>query len=254
MRVIVFDTETIGKVTQDLLNVGYRIVDIDIQHATATTLIARDYVVTELINNRIYCINDDFVGREKYGMYLTMLEGKQIIKHNIARIFSIMANDLKKYNVLFGYAYNSAFDVDKFNKTAMELNIANPIATIPIFDIWGYAYNYICKTDGYIEWAKENEIFTKTERYIKQSVEAVCQFLYDDLEFVENHTALSDVNHELNILLECIRRGCDITRPMNHKAIYSDKVFTKTLELPDGEIVNLEYTKEYTKGNKTTLK
>ena len=52
MNVIIFDTETIGKVSQDLLNVGYKIIDIDIQQALYLMLNERDYLVNDLINNK----------------------------------------------------------------------------------------------------------------------------------------------------------------------------------------------------------
>ena len=255
MRVIVFDTETIGKVSQDLLNVGYKIIDIDIQKGTYTLLVERDYLVRELINNRVYCINDDFVGEKKYGKFLMALEQKQVIKRNIPQIFTTLTNDLKKYKVLFGYAFNCDFDIDKFVKTANEFEIDNPLENLPIFDIWAYAYQYICETAEYQIWAKENNVLTPTEMYLQTSVEGICKYLYNNLDFVEDHTALSDVQHETNILMECIKRGCDITRPLpKAKRLKSDKVFTKTIVLPNGVSIEFDYKTLYIRGDKTTYK
>ena len=253
MNIIVFDTETIGKVSQDLLNIGYHIVDVNIQQGTAEVLQKRDYLVTSLINNRVYCLNDDFVGAEKYGMYLTLLEDKQIIKRSIPQIFKTLANDLKRYNVLFGYAYNNQFDLDKFSKTAAQYGIDNPMETIPQFDIWGYACKYICDTPEYKTWATENGILTATQTYISTSVESVSKYLYNDLEFKEDHTALSDTKHELNILLECIKKGCDITRDTKRFFINSDKILNETLVI-NGETIEVEYKKKYTRNGKTTYK
>ena len=255
MRIIVFDTETIGKVNQDLLNIGYKIIDINIQNGTYTLLIERDYLVRNLINNKIYCLNDDFVGAEKYGKYLLALENKQVIKRNIKQIFTTLANDIKKYQVIFGYAYNCDFDIDKFNKTASEFEIENPLKNLQVFDIWAYAYEYICNTDNYKQWAQDNNLATESGMYLPTSVEAVCKYLYNNLEFVENHTALSDVQHETNILMECIKRGCDITRPLPRaKKIRSGKVFKKLIILPNGEQMEVEYTSKYERGDKITYK
>ena len=66
MNIVIFDTETVGVKTQSLLNVGYKICDVNIQNATAETLIERNYLVTDLINNRSLMLNDMFVGAEKY--------------------------------------------------------------------------------------------------------------------------------------------------------------------------------------------
>ena len=73
MKVIVFDTETIGKVSQDLINVGYKIIDINIQQGDGKVLCERDYLVRNLFDNEVYCINDDFVGIEKYTFYKSIL-------------------------------------------------------------------------------------------------------------------------------------------------------------------------------------
>ena len=146
MNVIIFDTETVGKVSQDLLNVGYKIVDINIQHADGKVLVARDYLVRDLYNNRTYMLNDDFVGANKLAKYDKLVADGMITLRNIKQIFTTMANDIKKYNVLFGYAYNCDFDTDKFQRTADGLGITNPLAGLPIFDICASAYELIINT------------------------------------------------------------------------------------------------------------
>jgi hypothetical protein len=244
MNIIVFDTETVGMKSQSLLNIGYKICDVNIQNATAETLIERNYLVTDLINNRPLMINDMFVGAEKYEKMLDMLANGGAIKRNIPMIFSTMANDIARHKVLFGYAYNCCFDTDKFEKTATEFGIENPLANLPIFDIWGYAGEWIINTPDYIKWAKENEMFTETERYIKTSVEAVTSYLENNLDFVEEHTALSDVQWETKILLECVKRGVDITKSVKRCGfIKSEKEWTKTIVLPNGDEFEVTYKK-----------
>ena len=255
MNIIVFDTETIGVVSQDLLNVGYEVLDLNISTGEKTTLVKRDYLVSKLINNEVYCLNDKFVGANKYNMYLELLKQKRIIKRSIPQIFKTLKTDLKRHNVVFGYAYNANFDKDKFTKTALKYGIENPLESIPVFDIWQYAYQYIVNTEDYITWAKENEVFTESGAYIKQSVESVCKYLYNDLSFIEDHTALSDVEHEVKILIECFKRGCDITRDLKiKKNIESDKVFTEKLVLPNGEKIEFEYKRKTERNGKTTYK
>lgn len=255
MRIIIFDTETIGKVSQDLINIGYKIVDLHIQDATYTTLCERDYLITRLINNEVYCINDDFVGASKYAMWLEALSTHKAVKRELDSVLKTLNNDLKKYGVLFGYAYNCDFDLDKFAKAYGATGLPNPFETLPVYDIWAYAYKYICTTEDYKQWCKSNEVLTKTGQYIATSVEGVCKYLYDNVEFTEDHTALSDVQHETYILCECVRRSCDITRPLPRaKYITSDKEFEEVIVLPTGQEVNIHYTKKFSRGNKTTYK
>ena len=246
MKCVVFDTETVGVITQDLLNVGYKIIDLNPATGEYITLVKRDYIVADLYNNVPLMINDMFVGAEKYGKFTALIENKQAIKHNIGKIFEIMKNDIAKHKPMFGFAYNCNFDTDKFEKTADKFKIENPLNGLPILDIWAFAVNYICRTDEYIEWAKANEMFTESGCYIKTSVESVVKYLTNNLDFEEEHTALDDCGWETEILVECIKRGCDITQPMKKGGnIASGKVCTKTMVLPNGETIEIEYTKEY---------
>lgn len=253
MRVIVFDIETIGKVNQDLLNIGYKIIDLNIQTAEAKVLCERDYLVRSLIDNEVYCINDDFVGAAKYYVYKGLLADGKIIKRNLKQIYVTLMNDIKKHNVLFGYAYNCNFDLDKFKKHCPD-GVVNPFDTIPVFDIWDYAVELICQTEDYKEWALANDQITESQRYISTSVEAVARYLYNDLDFIEDHTALSDVQHETEILIECVKRGADITRPLKSSHfIKSNKMLTETIVI-DGTEANIKYINKYSRNGKTYYK
>ena len=253
MKVIVFDTETIGKVSQDLINVGYKIIDINIQQGDGKVLCERDYLVRNLFDNEVYCINDDFVGIEKYTFYKRLLKNNRIIKRNLKQIYTTLLNDIKRHNVLFGYAYNCNFDLDKFRTNCPD-GIINPFETIPVFDIWDYAIHYICNTTDYKEWSLANGNITESQRYISTSVEGVCRYLYNNMYFVESHTALDDVQHETYILLECVKRGADITRPLktNH-FIKSGKELTETLVIDGNEQV-INYKSKYVRNGKTYYK
>lgn len=253
MNIIVFDTETIGKVSQDLLNVGYKIVDLNIQTGDYKVLCERDYLITSLINNRIYCINDDFVGETKYNIYQGLLADGRIIKRTLPQIYKTLSNDIVKYNVVFGYAYNCQFDLDKFKKQVPD-GMINPFDVLPVFDIWDYAIQYICETEEYKTWALENNQVTQTEQYFSTSVESVARYLYKNLDFIEDHTALSDVQHETEILIECVKRGCDITRPLktNHR-IKSDKELKEVIVV-DGKETQITYKTKYSRNGKTYYK
>lgn len=253
MNIIVFDTETIGKVNQDLLNVGYKIIDLNIQTAEVKVLCERDYLVRSLIDNEVYCINDDFVGMNKYLMYKGLLADGRIIKRNLKQIYITLMNDIKKHKVIFGYAYNCKFDLDKFKRHQPD-GVVNPFDTIPVFDIWDYAVELICQTEDYKEWALANDQITESKRYISTSVEAVARYLYNNLDFIEDHTALSDVQHETEILVECVKRGADITRPMksNH-FIASGKELTEIIVV-DGDETQITYKNKYSRNGKTYYK
>lgn len=254
MNIIVFDTETVGIKSQALLNVGYKIVDLN--PATGEIIkehCKRDYIVRQLYNNTLLMINDAFVGEEKYLRYKQNIENGGAVLRSIEQIFTTLANDLSRYSVSLGYAYNCNFDVDKFTKTADQYGINNPLNNITVLDIWSYASEYICNTENYISYCKENELFTNTQYFIATSVESVTAYLNQDKDFKEEHTALSDVGWELRILQEVVRRGCDITKPLPRaKRIPSDKIFTKTL-IVNGQTIKIEYTKMNTQWDKSDI-
>lgn len=243
MNVLVFDTETAGCKTQTLLNVGYKIVDLHPQVFTTKTLVQRDYIVRSVINNELFMLNDMFVGADKLTQLKANIEKGGATVRTIQQIFGQLAADIARYKVSAGYAYNADFDTDKFARTAAEYGIENPLDGLPIFDLWGMAYEFICNTDEYKEFCKTHEMLTDSKRFYKTSVEGVSAFLLDKPDFVEEHTALSDVQWETNILVECLKRGANPFKAYKHGFLPSGYVFEKTIVVGKNPPINLKYTK-----------
>ena len=210
MNIIVFDTETAGVKTQSLLNVGYMIVDLDIRTFDYKVKVKRDYMMRDVYNNIMWLRNDMFVGDDKLAVLQNNVAHKGAIVRTEKQVFEQMARDLARYKVECGYAYNCQFDTDKFAKTAIAYGLDNPLENIKVFDLWGFAYWNICITEEYQAFCLENDLKTKSGKYFPTSVEGVTKYLNQDIEFVEEHTALSDVYWELRILCECGRRGQNI--------------------------------------------
>ena len=227
MNIVVFDTETAGVKTQTLLNIGYMVVDLDLATFTYKTKVKRDYVLRDVYNNTMWMRNDMFVGDDKLGALTQNIQHKGAILRTEKQVFEQMARDFDRYSVQYGYAYNCQFDTDKFAKTAIEYGLPNPLEKLnAVFDLWGFAYWKICMNQDYIDFCNEHEIRTKSGKYIPTSVEGVTKFLNNDPEFLEEHTALSDVYWELRILCECGKRGQDIFKWENRSGWI----------LPDGSI------------------
>lgn len=210
MNIIVFDTETAGCCTQTLLNIGYCIADVDLTTFKYRILKGRDYLIGKHYKNRLWLLNDMFVKAEKLAKFDYNVERGSAILRTEKQIFEQMSRDIAKYGVEYGFAYNSDFDEDKFRKTATELGIHNPLDDIKVLDIWCNAQMYICDTAEYLAFCNENELRTLSGKYIPTSVEGVTAFLNCDKDFVEEHTALSDVQWELRILCELGARGCNV--------------------------------------------
>lgn len=243
MNIVVFDTETAGCKTQTLLNVGYRIVDLNPKTYAVKSKVARDYIVRDVFQNDLFMLNDMFVGADKRDQLQANLTNGGACLRTVGQIFAQMRTDIIRDKCVAGYAYNCAFDTDKFERTALQYGMENPLDGLPVFDLWGMAFQYICNTPEYIAFCKENQMLTESKRFWKTSVESVTAFLTNNVEFSEDHTALSDVGWELKILQECLRRGANPFGAYEHGFIPSGYVFKKTIIKPNGEQVEIEYTK-----------
>lgn len=210
MNIMVFDTETAGCCTQTLLNIGYCIADVDLTTFKYRILKGKDYLIGRHYKNRLWLLNDMFVKAEKLAKFDTNVESGSAILRTEKQIFEQMAKDIAKYGVKYGFAYNSNFDEDKFRRTALELNLHNPLDDITVVDIWHNAQEWICDTAPYLEFCNEHNLRTLSGKYFPTSVEGVTAYLNADKDFVEEHTALSDVQWELRILCELGKRGCNI--------------------------------------------
>lgn len=254
MNLLVIDTETAGLKTQTLLDIGYRIIDLAPDY-TFKTLCARSYLRRDIYTNRLFLVNDSLVGEEKLLKYDRLVNNGDIILRSLPQMLTMLTNDIARYQPTAGYAYNCTFDLDKIARAACEVNLPDPLLDLPVYDLWGYAYNFICTSPDYIAWAKSTGQTTKTERYLSTSVEAVTRYLTGNIDFSEEHTALDDTKWEAQILAECARLGADIFNPApKHGFLPSDKIFTKRIRIAStGEEVEFQYTKVRTDRNGTEI-
>lgn len=230
MNIIVFDTETAGIKTQSLYNVGYMIVDLDLRTFTYRTKVKRDYVMRDVHSNVMWLRNDMFVGDNKLAVIKHNIAHKGAILRTEKQVFEQIARDLDRYGVEYGYAYNCQFDTDKFAKTAIAYGLENPLERITVLDLWGFAYWNIYVTPTYQEFCNTHELRTKSGKFFPSSVQSITQYLNNDVNFVEEHTALSDVYWELQILCECGKRG---------QNIFEWRIRGGWIAI-DGEVINFE--------------
>lgn len=243
-NIIVLDTETVGAIHPQLLDLGYKVIAIDEKTAEYTVKVARSYLNRALYNNRIFLENDNFVRPEKLAIYDRLVEEGKITLRSLPQMLTTLANDIARFEVSAVYAYNAGFDADKIEKASAENGVANPLADIDIYDIWDFSTNFITNMDDFREWALENEMLTATQRFISTSVETVARYLYQNLGFKEQHTALDDVGHEVTILCECLRRGAVLKCKYWRKSyIESGMIFTKQMVTPDGKQIEFDYQK-----------
>lgn len=202
MNVMIFDTETTSLDKPFCYNIGYVIVDAESQEV----LLSRDYVVEQVWHNPMLFSTAYYA--DKRPIYVKAMRQRKTIMDKFGYICQQMIRDIKAFEVSSAYAFNSSFDERVFEFNCDWFKCINPFDTLPIFDIRGYAHHFIC--DGvYCDWCETYQRFSESGNY-STTAENVYQYVSNNTEFVEEHTALADSEIEAEILFYALDNGAEI--------------------------------------------
>ena len=241
MNIMIFDTETTAR--DFCYNVGYIIVNTD----TGEQLIARDFVVEQVWHNLPLFSTAYYA--EKRPLYVNAMRSRKATLDKFGYICQTMIRDIKAFNVSSAYAYNSPFDDKIFNINTDWYKCANPFDNIPIFDIRGYAINYIVNND-YKAFCDENNFYTDSGNY-STTAENMYRFLTKNVDFIENHTALSDSKIEWQILRAALDKGAilETNYPIDFKKIAKKRTNTLTIKVNRQTVATFLYNKKINKND-----
>lgn len=163
----------------------------------------------------------------KVPLYEEMLNSKEITKRLFINIIRELKRDLKKFKIKGIFAYNCNYDIVALVETA-QYTIENcPKLTftktkkgkwkpqhekflqelldteVEFYDIWTMACMTLCQQKTYLANAK----LTKKGNIITNA-ETVYNYITDQTDFVEDHTAYSDACIEAEILARIFANGC----------------------------------------------
>lgn len=77
----------------------------------------------------------------------------------------------------------------------------------PIVDLWGLACEKLININKYRNYCLQNNLLTTSAMYFKTSAETSFQYLMNQHDFIEEHTALSDALIEKEILTKALKKG-----------------------------------------------
>lgn len=247
MNILVFDTETVDVEHAFCYNVGYTIVNIE----TREKLLKRDYVIEQVWENKMLFSTSYYA--EKKQLYINALRGRKASIKHWGHTMQRMIKDIQEYNVEFAYAFNSPFDIRVFDFNSEWFKTSNALDYVKTIDIRGLI-NKLLFSDEYKAFCEENGFYTESGNY-SGNAETLTKFIRQDIDFVEDHTALSDSLIEADIILYMIDKyGVDITQEGKVYATVPRETEREMVIVHNGVEHKFTYLKKLTRNGITTLK
>ena len=219
-----------------IYDIGWQVLDrkgrVYSQHSF---LVQETFFVPQIFNTAYY--------RNKRPLYMERFVKGEILSAAWEQIMQILENDLSHCSTCL--AYNSMFDFKKaipftedyilhlysadyqawedsqrrvVNNILSEIKWENPNEfdglhfnfrgfDYDMCDLWGLACTKLINQDEYKLNCLEKSLLTQSGLFFKTSAETTFQYLADNYDFIEEHTALSDVQIESQILLKVLKKG-----------------------------------------------
>ena len=198
-------------------------------------LVQETFFVPQVFNTAYY--------KEKRPIYMKLYKEGAIQAETWDNIIEILLEDLRKCDI--ATAYNAAFDFKKAipfteryikalysddyekwenrQKSACknilqgsEDNPKNKEYLSPVFtlrnedfdiaDLWLVSCEKLINTDRYRDYCLQNNFLTNSGTFFKTSAESTFSYLTNDIDFIEEHTALSDAIIEVAILTKILKK------------------------------------------------
>lgn len=200
---LVVDTETANGLDDPLVyDYGFAVVDRhgNIYHKASYIIYDIFVAERELMQSAYYA--------EKIPNYEKDLKAglRKMVTFNTAR--KITADIMAEYGITKVWAFNARFDRNSLNTTMRYLTKSKYRYFFPrgteICCIWSVACQTICQQKAYFHFVDKNNLVEKGR--VKTSAEVVYQYLENNSNFSEAHTALEDVEIEAKILTRVFRQ------------------------------------------------
>lgn len=198
-KIMIFDTETTSLNKPFCYNCGYIVADSE----TGVIYERKDFIIEQIWHN--LPLFESAYYAEKRPIYISRMKARKVKMIKFGYMCREMAKDIKKYNIEYAFAYNSGFDEKVFNFNCDWFKCINPFDNVEIKDIRGYAHKFLINKD-FKTFCEKYELFTDSGNY-STTAETMYKYITNEIDFIEEHTALSDSIIEWGILEKCINKG-----------------------------------------------
>lgn len=179
-------------------DMGYIVADTDgVVYARRSIVISETFENDNLMNSAYYA--------DKLPQYHEGLITGEWVALSFRDAMRLLAQDCRKYGIKRVYAFNAYFDRDTLNATVQEYSNGYKRVFLPYgvqwYDILKMCRQTFAGTKKYKKWAFANGYVTRNGR-ASQTAEYCYRYITNNLDFEERHTALSDAEIELSLLLK----------------------------------------------------
>ncbi len=228
MNICIFDTETTSLDKPFCYNIGYVIINTE----NWQTLCRRSFVVEQIWHNLPLFSSAYYANKRP--IYINEMKSRITLMDKFGYICQKMIRDFLNYEVTVAFAFNASFDEKVFDFNCDWYKCHNPFDNIKLKDIRGFAHNFIVD-EQFKDFCDRYEYYTETGNY-STTAETFYRYLTSNIDFIEDHTALSDSIIEAEILRICVLRGADINRDyVAFRSIEKDIEKTLLVQTPDNE-------------------
>lgn len=226
--------KTIAILKPLIYNIAWKIID-----RKGVVQKQENFIVNEIFYNPT--LFETAYYKAKRPLYLTALKEKKIKADLWENISSILENDLKTAE--FCGAFNSMFDFKKainftqnyiehyysqYIEAWFEIQEKSIISIVngnkpkndsfdkdnfiyknrkyPLIDLWGLSCVYLLNNEKYRNFCYKNNLSTQSGKFFSTTAESTYKFISQNAEFVESHTALEDVEIEIEIFKKIMQK------------------------------------------------
>lgn len=201
MKILMLDSETTNDIETPLCyDLGFSVIDLD----NGKAIEKHSYVVAD-----IFCDADlmasAFFGDKIPQYWADIKAGKRMLR-KWSTIRAIVREVMVQYGIDTVVAHNARFDYSSTATTQRYLTCSKWRYFFP------YGTKFVCtlkmaratfgKDENYIKFCEDNGFCTKNGKP-RLTAEIIYRYLTGDIEFVESHTGLEDVEIETTILYAC---------------------------------------------------